>query len=68
MAKVVFKEEKCKGCYLCMTACPQKIIKPAKDRMNAKGFRPACVEEMDKCLGCAMCATTCPDCVIEVFR
>ncbi|MGN1059510.1 MAG: 4Fe-4S binding protein, partial [Clostridia bacterium] len=40
MAKVVFFEEKCKGCYLCVTACPNKIIKVAEDRMNAKGFRP----------------------------
>ncbi len=68
MAKVVIHEEKCKGCYLCTTACPKHIIEVAKDRLNAKGFRPVCVSEMDKCIGCAMCATTCPDCVIEVFR
>lgn len=68
MAKVVFDEERCKGCYLCMTACPKKIITVAKERMNAKGFRPVEVLKMDQCLGCAMCATMCPDCVIEVFR
>ena len=68
MAKVVFFEEKCKGCYLCVTACPNKIIKVADDRMNAKGFRPVEVVEQEKCIGCAMCATICPDCVIEVFK
>jgi len=67
MAKVVFFEEKCKGCYLCVTACPNKIITIA-DRMNVKGFRPVEVKEQDKCIGCAMCATMCPDCVIEVFK
>ncbi len=68
MAKVVFFEEKCKGCYLCVTACPNKIITVAEDRMNAKGFRPVEVLDQEKCIGCAMCATICPDCVIEVFR
>lgn len=68
MAKVVVNEEKCKGCSLCVAACPRKIVKVAEDRMNTKGFRPATVEEQDKCIGCAMCATTCPDCVIEVYK
>ncbi|MBQ3225705.1 MAG: 4Fe-4S dicluster domain-containing protein [Clostridia bacterium] len=68
MAKVVFREERCKGCYLCMDVCPKKIIVVAEDRMNAKGFRPVEVLKMDECLGCAMCATMCPDCVIEVFK
>lgn len=68
MAKVVFNEEKCKGCYLCTIACPKKIVKMAEGRMNTKGFRPVEVLEMDKCIGCAMCATICPDCVIEVFK
>lgn len=68
MGKMVVNEERCKGCYLCITACPRKIITVAEDRMNAKGFNPVEVKEMDKCIGCAMCATMCPDCVIEVFK
>ena len=38
------------------------------DKVNAIGYNPAEVSEMDKCIGCAMCATMCPDCVIEVRR
>lgn len=68
MAKVVFNDERCKGCYLCVDACPKKIVKPSEERMNTKGFRPAEVTEPDQCIGCAMCATICPDCVIEVYR
>ena len=67
MAKVKFREERCKGCGLCITACPVKIVKFA-DRINGKGFKPAEVEEMSKCIGCASCAMMCPDCVIEVEK
>ncbi|MBO5008114.1 MAG: 4Fe-4S dicluster domain-containing protein [Clostridia bacterium] len=68
MAKVTFREDRCKGCTLCTTVCPKKIVVMATDRINAKGFHPATVIETDKCIGCAFCATICPDCVIEVER
>lgn len=68
MAKVTFNEDRCKGCGLCVDACPKKIVTMAKDKINAKGFHPATVIEMDKCIGCAFCATMCPDVVIEVER
>ena len=68
MAKVTFNEERCKGCGLCVTACPKQIISLAKDRINQKGYHPAVVVEMDKCIGCASCAIMCPDTVITVER
>ena len=68
MAKVTFNDDRCKGCGLCVDACPKKIVIMAKDRINQKGFHPATVVEMDKCIGCAFCATMCPDVVIEVER
>ena len=68
MPKVIFNEDRCKGCELCVQVCPKKIVVMAKDRINKKGFHPAEVIEMEKCIGCAFCATTCPDTVIEVER
>ena len=68
MNRVTFDEDRCKGCGLCSEACPKKIIKSAKDRLNAKGFRPAECVEPEKCIGCAFCATICPDLVIEVEK
>ncbi|OWZ83998.1 4Fe-4S binding protein [Natranaerobius trueperi] len=65
--KVIFNEERCKGCELCIDACPKKIIK-LDDKINTQGYHPAKVDEMDKCIGCAMCARVCPDVVIEVFE
>jgi 2-oxoglutarate ferredoxin oxidoreductase subunit delta len=68
MAKVIFNEERCKGCKLCTVVCPQKIVVIGEDKLNTKGFHPALVIEMEKCIGCAFCAMICPDCVIEVEK
>lgn len=67
MPKVVFSEERCKGCELCVSVCPKGILKMS-DGMNSKGFRPAMVAESDKCIGCAFCAQMCPDTAIEVYK
>lgn len=66
--KVTFQEDLCKGCGLCVSVCPVKIISLNTDRINAKGYHPATIEEMDKCIACASCATMCPDLVITVER
>jgi 2-oxoglutarate ferredoxin oxidoreductase subunit delta len=66
--KVTFQEDLCKGCGLCVTVCPMKIIELDKKKINAKGYHPAGVKDMDKCIGCASCATICPDVVITVER
>ena len=68
MAKVTFNVELCKGCGLCVTACPKKIVKLDSDKLNAKGYHPATVTETEKCIGCAFCATMCPDCIITVEK
>ncbi len=68
MNKVTFREERCKGCELCVSACPKGIIRISEDRLNAKGFRPAEITDQEQCIGCAFCATICPDVVIEVEK
>ncbi len=68
MAKVEFRDDRCKGCGLCVAICPQKIILLRQNKLNCKGFHPAGVDNMDQCTGCALCATICPDSVIEVWR
>ena len=69
MSRVTFREDRCKGCELCVTFCPKNIIKLAS-HMNNMGFHPATVdiEDMEKCTGCAICARMCPDVVIEVEK
>ncbi|MGN1100389.1 MAG: 4Fe-4S binding protein [Christensenellales bacterium] len=68
MAKLTFRNEYCKGCGLCVSACPKKILAISDTESNKNGYFLAyCVDE-SKCVGCAACATMCPDCVIEVER
>ena len=68
MAKVTFKSDLCKGCSLCVAACPKQIIALAKDKINAKGHSPAEITDQSKCIACAFCATMCPDSVITVEK
>jgi len=65
--KVVFNEERCKGCELCTTVCPKGIIKMA-DRINSHGYHPAEVTDQDECISCGLCAQMCPDVVITVYK
>ncbi|HHU85633.1 MAG: 4Fe-4S dicluster domain-containing protein [Pelotomaculaceae bacterium] len=67
MARVIFREERCKGCRLCTAVCPRGIIKMS-GRINEMGYHPAALEEPENCTGCTLCALVCPDMVIEVER
>ena len=64
--KVVFNRERCKGCELCASFCPKKIIE-MDTQVNAKGYCPAKITRQEECIGCLSCATVCPDCAIEIF-
>jgi len=66
MKTIIFDEEKCKGCELCVTACPKKIIAVDKDKINKKGYNPAGVKDIDACIACAQCAIICPHVVIYI--
>ncbi|MEG0570150.1 MAG: 4Fe-4S binding protein [Oscillospiraceae bacterium] len=68
MAKVTIDYEKCKGCEMCVVACPKKILKINKDKLNLKGYNPVDIIDPEKCIGCAMCATMCPDCILTVEK
>jgi len=69
MAKVYFREDRCKGCGNCIPACPKKIIS-FSEGLNLKGYHPATVKDdkMNDCIGCASCARMCPDLVIKVEK
>ena len=68
MAKLTFKTDFCKGCGLCVDACPKKILRLAADKINKKGHHPAELIDESACVGCASCAIMCPDCIIKVER
>ncbi len=68
MAKVTFLTDRCKGCGLCVVACPKKIVALSSEKINVKGYHPAELTDPDACIGCASCAKMCPDCVITVEK
>jgi 2-oxoglutarate ferredoxin oxidoreductase subunit delta len=68
MSRIAFLEERCKGCLLCVGACPLNIVRQSA-RLNRQGYRVAeAGENADKCTGCAGCAVMCPDMAIRVFK
>jgi len=69
MAKITFREDRCKGCKLCISICPKNII-TMSTKLNIKGHHSASItaDKMKECLGCAACAKMCPDSVITVEK
>jgi len=68
VGKVKFKEDACKGCRLCMSVCPKKILKIDETKVNPKGYHPVTCTDLNQCTGCTFCAVMCPDLIIEVYR
>jgi NAD-dependent dihydropyrimidine dehydrogenase PreA subunit len=70
MAKglVIIDEDRCKGCGLCVSVCPKRVLQLAEGRFNAKGYRPVEVIAPEACTGCARCAVICPDVVFTVYQ
>ncbi|HUU81160.1 MAG TPA: 4Fe-4S binding protein [Acidobacteriota bacterium] len=67
MAMIELREARCKGCGLCVMACPKQLLKVGT-RLNGAGYPVAIIEDMEACTGCAFCAEMCPDLVITVFK
>jgi len=57
--------EKCKGCELCLAACPPDVLTMSSEP-NSVGYRYPILH--DGCTGCTACSLVCPDHVFEVYR
>ena len=68
MVKVIINEVLCKGCGLCVKACPKQVLALSKAKLNAKGYHPSEVVDQPSCIGCASCARTCPDVAIRIEK
>lgn len=64
---VVIDSEACKGCDLCIDACPPRVLVMTTHDLNSRGYRyPTLVP--GGCTGCKACSQICPDFVFQVRR
>ncbi len=68
MTKVLIDAARCKGCGLCVNACPKGVLTLDSNVLTAKGYHPAAVTDIEKCIGCMSCAVMCPDCAITIEK
>jgi 2-oxoglutarate ferredoxin oxidoreductase subunit delta len=62
--RVTIDEAVCKGCGLCVVTCPKHVLELSAAHINAKGYSPATVKNINGCIACGMCAIICPDSAI----
>ena len=65
---IVVNTDRCKGCSLCIVACPQMVIGLAQKQVNVHGYPYVEAVRPDDCVGCAACGIVCPDGCITVYR
>ena len=59
--------KRCKGCGLCIWACPKEVIGLA-DEVDARGIRVVCTNDLSSCTGCGFCYAICPDVAVTVYK
>ncbi len=64
---VVVDTERCKGCDLCVVACPSKVLSLSNEA-NSKAYTFSYMAAPEACVGCAACAYVCPDACITVYK
>ena len=63
---IVVDKERCKGCGVCVAACPCQVLELSVE-VNSKGYPVARMANPDACTGCASCGISCPDSCITVY-
>ena len=63
---VVIDTEACKGCDLCIDACPPEVLVMTTLTVNATGYRYPLL--LPGCTGCKACSQICPDFVFQVYK
>ena len=65
MGTVLIEKDRCKGCGLCVQACPSHVLAMSHE-INTRGYFFPLVEHPDDCNGCRYCVLVCPDVAVQV--
>ncbi|HUI33446.1 MAG: 4Fe-4S binding protein [Dysgonamonadaceae bacterium] len=65
---VVVNTERCKGCDLCVVACPSNVLSLHPREVNIKGYHFVYMKNPDDCNGCSNCGLVCPDGALTIYR
>jgi 2-oxoglutarate ferredoxin oxidoreductase subunit delta len=60
-------EDRCKGCSLCVEACPKHVLALDETVVNVLGYHPVRLIDAAGCTSCVICARICPDSVFTVY-
>ncbi|MCE5304634.1 MAG: ferredoxin family protein [Chloroherpetonaceae bacterium] len=66
LGEIIIDKDICKGCELCVDACPEKTL-ALSTKINSKGYNFV-IKVQDNCTGCMNCALICPDSIFTVYR
>lgn len=65
--RIHINQQWCKGCYICLEACPKKVFERSLE-VAEKGFNPVIAAHPEQCSHCRQCEMLCPDLAIRVEK
>ena len=67
MNRLEIDRDRCKACRLCIKVCNPDLLSLAV-ALNAKGYHPIAIHDVEQCSACGLCAIVCPEGCIAVYK